>query len=166
MEPTKKIKKFTSFTQKKGPTIFNIDIPQEPSLIYRYLMELPLGDRIFLSWVNCEIPSVTMDHTMRGEFRHGRGDWQPIRIIFRDLCFGYEEEDWDEFRTRLMYWARNNNKINTTIKRMTPIGETMNNWHLIGCLPSAYHTIYDDTNIDSTEITLHYDHCNTIFNDL
>lgn len=152
MEPKKKIKKLKVFNDEKplangGHTL-------------RYLMELPLGDRMFLSWVNCEIPSVTMDYTMRGEFRYGRGDWQPIQIIFRDLCFGYEE-DWNEFRTRLMDWVRNNNKINTTIKRINPMGETINTWHLRGCFPSVYHIIYDDTHMDSTEITLHYDHCLT-----
>lgn len=164
MEPVKKIKKFNSFTQKKEPRIFNMYPRQEPRLTYRYLMEFPLGDRMYIWWVNCELPSVRHNLIRRDgwgimEPTMGRVGWEPIQVRFIDMVFGYEDSDINEFYGRLQTKLNNFNKINTTIKRLDPTGIEVDVWHLRGCLITniIHEYIMDDQ--PNVEITLQYDYC-------
>ena len=164
MEPVKKIKKFNSFTQKKEPRIFNMYLLQEPRLTYRYLMEFPLGDRMYIWWVNCELPSVRRNPIGRDgwgivEPTMGRVGWEPIQVRFIDLVFGYEDSDINEFYGRLQTKLNNFNKINTTIKRLDPTGIEVDVWHLRGCLITNIIHEYRMDDQPNVEITLQYDYC-------
>lgn len=164
MEPVKKIKKFNSFTQKKEARIFNIYPPQEPRLTYRYLMEFPLGDRMYIWWVNCELPSARINRMSRNEWGGIEStmmklDWEPIQVRFMHLGFGYEDSDISEFYGRLQTKLNNFNKINTTIKRIGPTGVEVDVWHLRGCLITNIIHEYRMDDQPNVEITLQYDYC-------
>ena len=166
MEPSRKIKKFNAFTEKKSGDIINfLPIPQEPRRQYRYLMEIPLGDRMFMWWVNCELPSFNMNYGRDGwDVRYGRGaitqDWTPIQIRFSHLTMGYEDEDIYLFNDRLRDWVNNGNKISTTIKRINNLGDVLDTWNLRGCFVSnVYYQTELDTIESQIEITLQYDYC-------
>lgn len=164
MEPVKKIKKFNSFTQKKGTRIINMYPPQEPRLTYRYLMEFPLDDKMYIWWVNCELPSTRYNQVNRNEWgitdpTMGRVSWEPIQVRFIDLVFGYEDSDIYEFYGRLQTKLNNFNKINTTIKRVDSGGIEVDVWHLRGCLITNIIHEYRMDNQPNVEITLQFDYC-------
>jgi hypothetical protein len=65
MEPKKKIKKFSEFTQSNHPRgIFNHEI-YEPTQPFRRIMELPMGDVLGLLKVDAEKPQLTSSRTNR-----------------------------------------------------------------------------------------------------
>lgn len=157
MEPKKKVKKLEGFKIKKENTI-------EP-LVYRYVMEFPLGNTMFNCFVDCELPSVrtTSLRVNRGFVGDYLTEWNPIQIKFRDNIDGNNQ---NEFYRRIRDWFSDynytNQKINTTIHRMNPIGISTDRWDLRGCFISALHysNAYTDDTIPELEITMHYDFCN------
>ena len=96
MEPKKVIKKFTEFSDRNYPNIFN-NGGYTQTRAFRRIMELPMGDRLGLFDVDSEKPLVQQTHiphplvageTIMGRtvsrfgFRNRGG--RPIQIIFRN----------------------------------------------------------------------------------
>ena len=168
MEPKKKLKKFNDFKNKKNSQQDDFFYLARPA-IYRYLMEFPLGDRMFNWYVNSETPQSqvltrrTYNFNTMNELAPIH-QWVPIQVKFRD--FIGSENHKNEFYNRLRTWFNDFNhtgrKINTTISRLDPTGTVVSRWDLRGCFVSALH--YGNLNFDNhepeLEITLHYDYCN------
>lgn len=165
MEPKKKIKKFNGFKTKKkiefiSPGICDV---HEPRLRYRYLMEFPLGDRMFSCFVDCELPSVRMNHQYSwGGVSHINNEWQPILVVLKD-CVGDEDNTY-LFHQRIREWLNRyqqyGGKINTTIFRLDSTGVVTDRWDLRGCFISDIHFSQTLDGDHKIEITLHYDYCN------
>jgi hypothetical protein len=136
--------------------------------IYRYLMEIPLGDTMYNCIVNCEIPSVRMGDNYLNFRGHNRAEWQPIQIVFRDVMGDERTRNqfYEKIRNLFSDYNHTQRKINTTISRLEPTGVVVDRWDLRGCFISALHygNAYLDFSEPELEITLHYDFCNYIIN--
>ena len=167
MEPKKKIKKFSEFTQSNHPRgIFNHQ-DYEPTQSLRRIMELPMGDVLGLLQVDAEKPQVQVEtidlpvgmysedfpRTMRG-----RTVSQPIRIRFRDGINVSEIE----LQNSIWGWLNNNRgyKKDICIKTLDPTGVEIEKWDLRGCFPTdiGYHSIGENDEQRYLELTLHYDY--------
>jgi hypothetical protein len=167
MEPKKIIKKFTEFSDKNYPNIFN-NGGYTQTREFRRIMELPMGDRLGLFFVDSEKPVVQQTHIPRpwveGETIMGRTVSRPIQIIFRNGLLSDEIELQDFMRD----WLHNQlngyasqYKKNICIKTLDPVGIEIERWDLRGCFPSAiiYSPIEGSETEQNLEMTLHYDHC-------
>lgn len=175
MEPKKRIKKFSEFTESNHPRgIFNHEI-YEPTQSLRRIMELPMGDVLGLLKVDAEKPQEQVEtinlpvgmysedfpRTMRG-----RTVLQPIRIRFRDGINVSETE----LQNSIVGWLDNGGgsfhrgyKKDICIKTLDPTGVEIERWDLRGCFPTeiGYHPIGENDEQQYLELTLHYD-CYTI----
>lgn len=155
MDPKKKLKKFEEFTTTKNCETGYLQHR------YRYIMEFPLGDRMFEVFVYSELPShVSLRTTARNGWEIHTNHCQPIQIKFIDVLG-------DEENTRLFYhrlrdffsdFNHYNRKINTTLSRLDPLGTVLDRWDLRGCFISAIN--HGDLEDNHIEITLHYDSFN------
>jgi hypothetical protein len=165
MEPKKRIKKFSEFTQSNHPRgIFNNET-YEPTQSLRRIMELPMGDVLGLLKVDSEKPQVQVEkinlpvgmypedfpRTMRG-----REVSQPIRIRFRDGINVSEIE----LQNSIWDWVDNGGKKNIRINTLDPTGVEIERWNLIGCFLTeiGYHPIGENDEQQYLELTLHYDY--------
>ena len=165
MEPKKRIKKFSEFTQSNHPRgIFNNET-YEPTQSLRRIMELPMGDVLGLLKVDSEKPQVQVEkinlpvgmypedfpRTMRG-----REVSQPIRIRFRDGINVSEIE----LQNSIWDWVDNGGKKNIHINTLDPTGVEIERWDLRGCFPTeiGYHPIGENDEQQYLELTLHYDY--------
>ena len=165
MEPKKRIKKFSEFTQSNHPRgIFNNET-YEPTQSLRRIMELPMGDVLGLLKVDSEKPQVQVEkinlpvgmypedfpRTMRG-----REVSQPIRIRFRDGINVSEIE----LQNSIWDWVDNGGKKNIRINTLNPTGVEIERWNLIGCFLTeiGYHPIGENDEQQYLELTLHYDY--------
>jgi len=165
MEPKKRIKKFSEFTQSNHPRgIFNNET-YEPTQSLRRIMELPMGDVLGLLKVDSEKPQVQVEkinlpvgmypedfpRTMRG-----REVSQPIRIRFRDGINVSEIE----LQNSIWDWIDNGGKKNIRINTLDPTGVEIERWNLIGCFLTeiGYHPIGENDEQQYLELTLHYDY--------
>lgn len=163
MKPKKKIKKLEGFKIDKK---FNSNITP---LVYRYMMEFPLGNTMFNWFVDCELPSVRMTsfRTNRNFVGDYLTEWNPIQIKFRDNMGNTDNQN--EFYRRIRDWFSDynytNQKINTTIHRLNPVGISVDRWDLRGCFITSMHYTngYLEREMPELEITLHYDFCNLYF---
>lgn len=155
MEPKKRLKKFEEFVVTKNCE------PGYVQHIYRHLMQIPLGDRMFIWDVAFEIPiRQLMTNTLGrdGWMVRSRVEWQPIQVRFNQIIQGDE----DLFISRFRNWVETERKINISIQRIDPTGVVHDRWDIMGCFPSHL-----NFNIDlefygwgGTEMTLNYDYCN------
>ena len=165
MEPKKRIKKFSEFTQSNHPRgIFNYG-GYEDTQSLRRIMELPMGDVLGLLKVDSEKPQVQVEkinlpvgmypedfpRTMRG-----REVSQPIRIRFRDGINVSEIE----LQNSIWDWVDNGGKKNIHINTLDPTGVEIERWDLRGCFPTeiGYHPIGENDEQQYLELTLHYDY--------
>ena len=165
MEPKKKIKKFSEFTQSNHPRgIFNHDI-YEPTQPLRRIMELPMGDVLGLLKVDSGIPimlvegaalPIGMYHEDFPRTTRRRLTPQPIRIIFRDGINVTEIELQDS----IWNWVDTLGKKNICIKTLDPTGVEIERWDLRGCFPTevSYQNIGENDEQQYLELTLHYDY--------
>ncbi len=165
MEPKKRIKKFSEFTQSNHPRgIFN-DETYEPTQSLRRIMELPMGDVLGLVKVDAEKPimlteglalPIGMYHEDFPRTTRGRLNPQPIRIRFRDGINVSEIELQDS----IWNWVDTLGKKNICIKTLDPTGVEIERWDLRGCFPTqiSYHPILGDDEHLYLELTLHYDY--------
>ena len=165
MEPKKRIKKFSEFTQSNHPRgIFN-DETYEPTQSLRRIMELPMGDVLGLVKVDAEKPimlteglalPIGMYHEDFPRTTRGRLNPQPIRIRFRDGINVSEIELQDS----IWNWVDTLGKKNICIKTLDPTGVEIERWDLRGCFPTqiSYHPILGDDEHVYLELTLHYDY--------
>ena len=164
MEPKKKIKKFSEFTQSNHPRgIFNHEI-YEPTQPFRRIMELPMGDVLGLLKVDAEKPQAqveTIDLPWRNEeglpqTMMGRMTPQPIRVRFRDGINVSEIE----LQNSIWDWVGNRGKKNICIQTLDPTGVEIERWDLRGCFPTdiGYYPIGDNGECRYLELTLHYDY--------
>lgn len=163
MEPKKRVKKLGGFKPRKE---INRDFIIGETRTYRYVMEFPLGNTMFNWHVDCELPSVRMTsiRTNRNFVGDYLTEWNPIQIKFRHNIGNIDNQN--EFYRRIRDWFADynytNQKINTTIHRLDPVGISVDRWDLRGCFISAIHysNAYTDNTIPELEITMHYDFCN------
>jgi len=172
MEPKKRIKKFSEFTESNHPRgIFNHEI-YEPTQSLRRIMELPMGDVLGLLKVDSEKPQTQVEtidlpigmysedfpRTMRG-----RTVLQPIRIRYRDGINVSESE----LQNSILGWLNNGGgsfhrgyKKDICIKTLDPTGVEIERWDLRGCFPTdiGYHPIGENDEQQYLELTLHYDY--------
>ena len=165
MEPKKRIKKFSEFTQSNHPRgIFNNET-YEPTQSLRRIMELPMGDVLGLLKVDSEKPQSQVEkinlpvgmypedfpRTMRG-----REVFQPIRIRFRDGINVSEIE----LQNSIWDWVDNGGKKNIRINTLDPTGVEIERWNLIGCFLTevGYHSIGENDEQQYLELTLRYDY--------
>ena len=165
MEPKKRIKKFSEFTQSNHPRgIFN-DETYEPTQSLRRIMELPMGDVLGLLKVDAEKPimlteglalPIGMYHEDFPRTTRGRLNPQPIRIRFRDGINVSEIELQDS----IWNWADTLGKKNICIKTLDPTGVEIERWDLRGCFPTevSYQNIGENDEQQYLELTLHYDY--------
>ncbi len=170
MEPKKIIKKFTEFSDKNYPNIFN-NGGYTQTREFRRIMELPMGDRLGLFFVDSEKP-VKQNSFIKKPWelmevlspRFSKTNIQPIQIIFRNGMNADEIELQDFMRD----WLHNQPngyasqyKKNICIKTLDPVGIEIERWDLRGCFPSAiiYSPIEGSETEQNLEMTLHYDHC-------
>ena len=165
MEPKKRIKKFSEFTQSNHPRgIFN-DETYEPTQSLRRIMELPMGDVLGLVKVDAEKPimlteglalPIGMYHEDFPRTTRGRLNPQPIRIRFREGINVSEIELQDS----IWNWVDTLGKKNICIKTLDPTGVEIERWDLRGCFPTqiSYHPILGDDEHLYLELTLHYDY--------
>jgi len=139
MIPTKYLKKFKKFS--KPPR-------------YRYVMELPLKEEIFLCEVNCELPAIKINtNNINSEINYFSSyrECVPIRIVFTDTNIIKNKI---LFSDSLKEWYEKGNKINSTLFRIGPAGDITDRWDLRGCfLNKKFGFIVDD-------VILNYDHFN------
>ena len=172
MEPKKIIKKFTEFSGRNYPNIFN-NGGYTQTRTFRRIMELPMGDRLGLFHVDAEKPVVQQTHIphpwVEGETIMGRNLIQPIQVIFRDGINMDETElqdfmrDWlhlDNWNEYIDISSRGYKK-NICIKTLDPTGVEVERWDLRSCFPSAiiYSPIEGSETEQNLEMTLHYDYC-------
>lgn len=166
MEPKKKIKKFSEFTQSNHPrSIFNHEI-YEPTQSFRRIMELPMSDVLGVFRVDAERPQVQMEQIelplRRGEKlprrMMGRMAPQPMRVRFRDSN-NISETELQDF---MWSWVNNGGRKNISIITLDPTAIVTERWDLINCFPSevGYYTINNDEGQHYLEMTLHYDYFN------
>jgi hypothetical protein len=164
MEPKKKIKKFSEFTQSNHPRgIFNHEI-YEPTQPFRRIMELPMGDVLGLLKVDAEKPQLQVEQIglpwgRREELPRtmmGRMAPQPIRVRFRDGINVSEIE----LQNSIWDWVGNRGKKNICIQTLDPTGVEIERWNLSGCFPTEidYHPIGENDEQLYLELTLHYDY--------
>jgi len=165
MEPKKRIKKFSEFTQSNHPRgIFNNET-YEPTQSLRRIMELPMGDVLGLLEVDAEKPQAqveTIDLPWRAaeglppRTMRGRTVLQPIRIRFRDGINVSEIE----LQNSIWDWVDNGGKKNICINTLDPTGVEIERWNLIGCFHTEvdYHFIGENDEQQYLELTLHYDY--------
>jgi len=165
MEPKKRIKKFSEFTQSNHPRgIFNHEV-YEPTQPFRRIMELPMGDVLGLLKVDAEKPQAqveTIDLPWRNKeglpprTMMGRMVPQPVRIRFRDGINVSEIE----LQNSLWDWQQSRTKKNICIKTLDPTGIEIERWDLRGCFPTeiGYHQIGENDEQQYLELTLHYDY--------
>ena len=165
MEPKKRIKKFSEFTQSNHPRgIFN-DETYEPTQSLRRIMELPMGDVLGLLKVDSGIPimlvegvalPIGMYHEDFPRTTRRRLTPQPIRIRFRDGINVTEIELQDS----IWNWVDTLGKKNICIKTLDPTGVEIERWDLIGCFPTevSYQNIGENDEQQYLELTLHYDY--------
>tara|TARA_R110002020_G_scaffold113236_2_gene260266 strand:- start:10399 stop:10914 length:516 start_codon:yes stop_codon:yes gene_type:complete len=167
MEPKKIIKKFTEFSDRNYPNIFN-NGSYTQTRAFRRIMELPMGDRLGLFFVDSEKPVVQQTHIphpwVGGETIMGRTVSRPIQIIFRNGMNTDEIELQDFMRDWLHNQTNgyvNQYKKNICIKSLDPTGVEIERWDLRGCFPSAiiYSPIEGSETEQNLEMTLHYDYC-------
>jgi|TARA_R110002153_G_scaffold274304_2_gene448265 hypothetical protein len=166
MEPKKVIKKFTEFSDRNYPSIFN-NGGDEATRTFRRVMELPMGDRLGLFLVDAEKPLIQQTHIphpwIGEEPIMGRNLIQPIQVIFRDGI----NTDETEFQDFMRDWLHDQigvysvYKKNICIKTLDPTGVELERWDLRGCFPSAVIHTTNDNNTQTLEMTLHYDYCST-----
>jgi hypothetical protein len=164
MEPKKVIKKFTEFSDRNYRSIFN-NGGYEPTRSFRRVIELPMGDRLGLFFVDSERPVIQQTHIphpwIGEEPIMGRNLIQPIQVIFRDGI----NTDETEFQDFIRDWLHNQIDISSRhkkticIRTLDPTGVEVERWDLRGCFPTA--VIYTTNNNDTQtlEMTLHYDYC-------
>ncbi len=167
MEPKKIIKKFTEFSDKNYPNIFN-NGSYTQTRAFRRIMELPMGDRLGLFFVDSEKPVVQQTHIphpwVEGETIMGRTVSRPIQIIFRN-GMNADEIELQDFMRDWLHIQPNGYAIqykkNICIKTLDPVGIEIERWDLRGCFPSAiiYSPIEGSETEQNLEMTLHYDHC-------
>jgi hypothetical protein len=169
MEPKKRIKKFSEFTQSNHPrSIFNNE-GEEPTNQLRRIMELPMGDVLGFLRIDAERPQTRVDVTEDSiwglETRmRGRRFSQPIRIRFRDGINVSESElqnsIWDWVNSSIVGISSRGYK-NICIKTLDPTGVEIERWGLRGCFPTdiGYHPIGENDEQQYLELTLHYDCC-------
>ena len=165
MEPKKRIKKFSEFTQTNYPrNIFNHET-YEPTQSLRRIIELPMGDVLGLLIVDAEKPqaqaeTIGLPAGMSPEdfprTYSRRTVSQPIRIRFRDGINVTEIE----LQNSIWDWVDNGGKKNICIKTLDPTGVEIERWDLRGCFPTqiSYHPILGDDEHLYLELTLHYDY--------
>lgn len=165
MEPKKKLKKYRGFEVKKEILENNFGFLAGPP-VYRYLMEIPLGDTMYSCRVNCELPSVRITQNYLNFRGQNMSEWQPIQIVFRDVIGDERTRNqfYEKIRNLFSDYNYTQRKINTTISRLDPTGVVVDRWDLRGCFISALHygNAYLDFSEPELEITLHYDFCNYI----
>lgn len=171
MEPKKRIKKFSEFTQSNHPRgIFNNE-GEEPTNQLRRIMELPMGDVLGFLRIDAERPQTRVDVTEDSiwglETRmRGRTVSQPIRIRFRDGINVSESE----LQNSIWGWVNSityndissrGYKKDICIKTLDPTGVEIERWDLRGCFPTdiGYYPIGDNGECRYLELTLHYDCC-------
>ena len=163
MEPKKRVKKFSEFTQSNHPRgIFNheIYVPTQP---FRRIMELPMGDVLGLLKVDVERPQNRVDVTedpiwvLETRIFGRRMAPQPIRVRFRDGINVSEIE----LQNSIWDWVDNRGKKNICIQTLDPTGAEIERWDLRGCFPTEidYHPIGENDEQLYLELTLHYDCC-------
>ena len=161
MEPKKIIKKFTEFSDRNYPNIFN-NGGYTQTRAFRRIMELPMGDRLGLFDVDSEKPVVQQTHIphpwVAGETIMGRTVPQPIQVIFRD-GINTDETELQDFIRDWLHSSRY--RKNICIKTLDPTGVEIERWDLRGCFPSAiiYSPVEGSETEQNLEMTLHYDYC-------
>lgn len=166
MEPKKVIKKFTEFSDRNYPSIFN-NGGYEATRTFRRVMELPMGDRLGLFFVDSERPVIQQTHIphpwIGEEPIMGRNLIQPIQVIFRDGI----NTDETEFQDFMRDWLHNQTGLSNIgykkticINTLDPTGVEIEKWVLRGCFPSAViYTTDNNDDVQTLEMTLHYDYC-------
>ena len=155
MEPKKRLKKFEEFVVTKNCE------PGYVQHMYRYYMEIPLGDQMFIWNIAFEIPVRQLMNTTLGRdnwMSHTRNEWQPIQVRFNQIIQGDE----DLFISRSREWFQRDYKINTSVLRIDPTGVVHDRWDMVGCFISNTYWNVDVNYIgfEGTQVTLNYDHCN------
>ena len=162
MEPKKRVKKFTEFTQSNHPRgIFN-NGGEEPTNQLRRIMELPMGDVLGFLRIDAERPQTRVDVTedsiwgLETRMRFRRFS-QPIRIRFRDGINVSEIE----LQNSLWDWQQSWTKKDICIQTEDSAGGVIERWGLRGCFPTevSYHPIGENEEQLYIELNLHYDCC-------
>lgn len=174
MEPKKKIKKIEGFStepkrfRRGGDLLMRMPLPYEPRRQRRYIMEVPTSMGVAELWVNCERPTLETSREipfMNSTTFIGRHEWQPIRVIFRDIV---GDGDINSVIREVMDWSGSVSsgqyartyKKNVTIHMVDPTGIYVESWHLVGAFPTAVMMTQPD--FDDTiefELTLNFDRC-------
>lgn len=163
MEPKKRVKKFTEFTQSNHPRgIFN-NGGEEPTNQLRKIMELPMGDVLGFIRIDAERPQTRVDVTegsiwgLETRMLGRRTVTEPMRIRFRDAINVSEIE----LQNSLWDWQQSWTKKDICIQTLDSAGGVIERWDLRGCFPSevSYHPIGENEEQLYLELTLHYDCC-------
>jgi hypothetical protein len=128
MKPNKVIKKLDGFHSKSN---------------HPYLLEIPLGDTMFIWEVYSEVPTLPL----YVEPIHTYGT---IRVRLMNIVVG----DKETFHTRLNNWFSNSH--NKTRMRLRSTHDYGGTWDLFGCFVSVINSVTRLTDI--TEITVNFDH--------
>ena len=165
MEPKKVIKKFTEFSDRNNPSIFIPNVNRRTRTVRR-IMELPMGDRLGLFDVDAEKPTI-QQRFIEEPWRVTEGlpprMGQPIQVRFRDGINTDEIELQDFMRD----WLHNQTGLSNIgykkticINTLDPTGVEIERWDLRGCFPSAViYTTDNNDDVQTLEMTLHYDYC-------
>jgi hypothetical protein len=163
MEPKKRVKKFTEFTQSNHPRgIFN-NGGEEPTNQLRKIMELPMGDILGFIRIDAERPQTRVGVTegsiwgLETRMLGRRTVTEPMRIRFRDAINVSEIE----LQNSLWDWQQSWTKKDICIQTLDSAGGVIERWDLRGCFPSevSYHPIGENEEQLYLELTLHYDCC-------
>lgn len=163
MEPKKRVKKFTEFTQSNHPRgIFN-NGGEEPTNQLKKIMELPMGDVLGFIRIDAERPQTRVDVTegsiwgLETRMLGRRTVTEPMRIRFRDGINVSEIE----LQNSLLDWQQSWTKKDICIQTLDSAGGVIERWDLRGCFPSevSYHPIGENEEQLYLELTLHYDCC-------
>lgn len=131
MKPNKVIKKLDGFHSKSN---------------YPYLLEIPLGDTMFIWEVYSEVPTLPLYvEPISTSITYGT-----IRVRLMNIVVG----DKETFHTRLNNWFYNSH--NKTRMRLRSTHDYGGTWDLFGCFVSVIN--YVTSLADTTEITVNFNH--------